>query len=100
MKSALLATALFPFTAPAMSAAMKAFTVENLVTLERLSDPRVSPDGHRLAYVVRETDLPNNKGVRNIWLLDLNDSKAAARKITGGTGNNDTPRWSVDGKSL
>ncbi len=100
MKSTLYAAALLLSAAPAMSAEMKAFTVQDLVTLERISDPRVSPDGHRVAYVVRETDLPNNKGIRNIWLLDLGDTQAAPRKMTGGSGNNDTPRWSADGKSL
>lgn len=100
MKAVLLATTLFLSTAPAMSAEMKAFTVQDLVTLERISDPRVSPDGHSVAYVMRETDLPNNKGIRNIWSLDLDNAKATPRKLTGGSGNNDTPRWSADGKTL
>ena len=100
MKSILFATALLLSATPAMSAPTKPFTVQDLVTLERISDPRVSPDGHSVAYVLRETDLPNNKGIRNIWLLDQRSSKNAPRKLTGGTGNNDTPRWSADGKSL
>ena len=100
MKSILFATALLLSAMPAMSAPTKAFTVQDLVTLERISDPRVSPDGQRVVYVLRETDLPNNKGIRNIWLLDLGNSKAAPRKLTGGTGNNDTPRWATDGQSL
>lgn len=79
---------------------MKAFTVHDLVTLDRISDPRISPDGLSVAYVVRETDLPNNKGIRNIWLLDLAKGDAAPRKLTGSPGNNDTPRWSVDGQSI
>lgn len=79
---------------------MKAFTVQDLVTLERLSDPRISPDGRSLACVLRETDLPANQGIRSIWLLDLANDKAQARKLTGSAGNNDTPRWSADGKSI
>lgn len=79
---------------------MKAFTVQDLVTLDRISDPRVSPDGRSVAYVVRETDLPNNKGIRNIWLLDLENIEAKPRRLTTGTGNNDTPRWSSDGQSI
>lgn len=79
---------------------MKAFTVQDLVTLDRISDPRISPDNRRVAYVVRETDLPNNKGIRNIWLLDLENSKAVPRKLTTSSGNNDTPRWSSDGQSI
>jgi dipeptidyl aminopeptidase/acylaminoacyl peptidase len=104
MKFALLAAALMLSASPAMSAEMKsehkAFTVQDLVTLERVSDPRVSPDGRSLAYVLRETDMPNNKGVKSIWLLDLGSANAVPRKFSGGNGNSDTPRWSADGKSL
>ena len=38
------------------------FTVEDLVSLKRLSDPQVSPDGRYVAYVLRETDMDANKG--------------------------------------
>lgn len=100
MKSVPFAASLLLGAAPATSAKMKAFTVQDLVTLERVSDPRVSPDGRHVAYVLRETDLPNNKGVHGIWLLDLDDSKTAPRKLTGGAGSNDTPRWAADGKSI
>ena len=38
------------------------FTVEDLLSLKRLSDPQVSPDGRYVAYVLRETDMDANKG--------------------------------------
>ncbi|TXH06391.1 MAG: S9 family peptidase [Nevskiaceae bacterium] len=106
MKSTLLAAALLIAAGPALSAEMKtdhaagkAFTVQDLVMMERVSDPRVSPDGTRVAYTLRQTDLPNNKGVTSVWLLAL-DGKSAPRKLTGGSGNSDNPRWSPDGQSL
>src|SRR5689334_3042934 len=76
----------------------RAFTVHDLVMMERISDPHVSPDAHYVVYTVRETDLPNNKGVYNLWLLDLSDVNAKPRKITisGAT----DPRWSSDGKAI
>jgi len=79
-------------------AAPHAFTVQDLVMMERVSDPHISPDGHNVSYTLRETDLANNKGVFNIWLLDLRDVNASPRKLTS-TGGSDA-RWSADGKSL
>ena len=38
------------------------FTVEDLVRMKRVSDPQVSPDGARVVYVQRETDMQANKG--------------------------------------
>lgn len=73
-------------------------TPETLVTLDRVSDPQLSPDGTRVAYTLRRTDLDANKGVRAIWLLDLSTGVTAA--ATGGSGNSDTPRWAPDGRTL
>lgn len=47
------------------------FTAEDLVSMARLSDPRVSPDGSRVAYVLRTTDLEANKGRTDLWLVAL-----------------------------
>jgi len=85
-------------TAAVTQATPRAFTVQDLVMMERVSDPHVSPDARYVSYTLRETDLANNKGVTNIWLLDLRDANAAPRKITSG-GASDA-RWSTDGKSL
>ena len=34
----------------------RGFTVEDLVNLDRVSDPRLSPDGGHVAFGLRETD--------------------------------------------
>ena len=72
------------------------FTAADLVRLERVSDPHVSPNGHTVAYSVRETDWEANKGRTSIWLVDLKDKQP--RRITS-TGN-ESPRWSPDGNTL
>ena len=46
------------------------FTAADLVSLNRVSDPQVSPDGRYVAYVLRETDLEANKGRTDLWLLE------------------------------
>ncbi|HEY0975699.1 MAG TPA: S9 family peptidase [Solimonas sp.] len=75
----------------------RAFTVHDLVRLDRVSDPRLSPDGRHVAYTLRSTDYDANKGVQQLWLLDL--SSGAKRALTT-SASNYAPRWSNDGKQL
>ena len=36
--------------------------------MDRISDPRVSPDGTRVAFTVRTTDLAGNRGRNDVWI--------------------------------
>jgi dipeptidyl aminopeptidase/acylaminoacyl peptidase len=81
-------------------AAPTPFTVEDLVRLKRISDPQVSPDGHVLAFVQRETDMEANKGRTSIWLLDLLDPAGEPQRASGGAFNDSSPRWASDGRTL
>jgi dipeptidyl aminopeptidase/acylaminoacyl peptidase len=74
------------------------FTAHDLVSLERVSDPRLSPDGRYVAYQLRETDLAANKGVHGVWLLDLSQKGSAPRRLTTRGSESNTPRWSADGR--
>ena len=76
------------------------FTVEDLVLLKRISDPRLSPDGRRVAFVQRETDLDANKGRTSLWLLDLTPGTAPPRRLTDVKANDSSPRWSPDSRTL
>jgi dipeptidyl aminopeptidase/acylaminoacyl peptidase len=76
------------------------FTVEDLVMLKRVSDPEVAPDGRRVAYVQRETDLAANKGRTSLWLLDLTRPDRAPLRLTDGKANDSSPRWASDSHTL
>jgi dipeptidyl aminopeptidase/acylaminoacyl peptidase len=76
------------------------FTVEDLVVLKRVSDPQVSPDGRRLAFVQRETDMQANKGRTSLWLLDLAAAAASPQRLTDLADNASSPRWAPDGRAL
>jgi dipeptidyl aminopeptidase/acylaminoacyl peptidase len=80
--------------------AKRPFTPKDLVILDRVSDPQVSPDGKSLAFTLRETDFAANKGVRSLWRLSLRDKNAQPQRLSAQGSNSDTPRWSPDGKSL
>ena len=75
-------------------------TVEDLVRLKRVSDPQLSPDGRRVVYVQRETDMEANKGRTSLWLLDLERPGAVPARLTDGKANDSSPRWAPDGKTL
>ncbi|HEY9546202.1 MAG TPA: S9 family peptidase, partial [Solimonas sp.] len=76
----------------------RALTALDLVNLKRVSDPRISPDGKSVAYTLRTTDYDANKGITQIWLLDL--ATQASRPLTSGETSSSSARWSGDGQSL
>jgi dipeptidyl aminopeptidase/acylaminoacyl peptidase len=79
-----------------MKTADRPFTAQDLVRLERVSDPRISPDRRRVAYSLRSTDYAQNKGTTNLWLLDLQSGQRRALTQSGGH----SARWAPDGSSL
>ncbi len=80
------------------SAERRPFTAEDLVMMNRISDPQVSPDGTRIAYVLRTTDLEANKGRTDLWMVGLDGS--APRRLTTDPASDSSPRFSADGASL
>ena len=83
---------------PARAADRRPFDVQDLVTLQRVSDPRPSPDGKQVVYVLRTTDLEANRGRTDLWLTGI-DGKGA-RRLTTSPENESSPRWSPDGKAV
>ncbi len=74
------------------------FTVHDLLAMDRISDPRVSPDGKRVVFTSRVTNLEKNKGANDLWLVNV-DGSGPRRLTTHSAGSHD-PRWSGDGKSI
>jgi dipeptidyl aminopeptidase/acylaminoacyl peptidase len=68
------------------------FTVEDMLKLKRISDPQLSPDGTRIAYVVTEVSLGDNSRRNQIQFVPPVEQGRSAQ----GT----RPRWSPDGKRL
>ncbi|HET6432110.1 S9 family peptidase [Dyella sp.] len=72
------------------------FTVRDLVMLDRVSDPQLSPDGRYAAFSVRTTDYAANKGVSAVFVQDLRNGSAPRKVVEKGG----SARWSADGHSL
>ncbi len=102
-KNLAFAIALLGISNAALSEAMKpelkqGFTVQDLVTLQRVSDPRISPDGTLLLYALRETDMAANKGINGLWLSNIDGSNAKRLSAKGQSVSN--ARFAPDGKSV
>lgn len=82
---------------PAASAAGRPMTVEDLLRLQRISDPQISPDGSRILYTVSNANLDANRNDSNIWLASTKGTPA--RQLTY-TGKDRSARWSPDGKRI
>ena len=63
------------------------------------SDPRLSPDGSTVAYVVTTIDSDANEYRSRVWLA-ATDGSSPARAFTAGTHRDAKPRWSPDGRQL
>jgi dipeptidyl aminopeptidase/acylaminoacyl peptidase len=82
------------------SAAGRPFTATDLARQERVSDPRISPDGRFVAYNVRSTDWEANRGVNALWVMERGATGAPPRLIRDQEKSATSPRWSADGHWL
>jgi dipeptidyl aminopeptidase/acylaminoacyl peptidase len=74
------------------------FSIQDLVRLERISDVATSPDGKRLVYTLRSTDMEANKGRTSVFILDLGKRGAAPQRLVDGGDNSNSAEWSKDGR--
>ncbi len=82
---------------PAAAAGPHPFGIHDMLAMDRIADPRVSPDGSRVAFAVSVTDLAANRRRSSLWLAPTDGGPA--RRLTT-AGSDSQPRWSPDGKAL
>ncbi|MCS0631596.1 S9 family peptidase [Telluria mixta] len=87
-------------TAFGATAALRGFTVEDLVTMERVGSPAVSPDGGRVVYTVRTTDMGKNRGHTDLYLVDLRAASPAPQRLTSDAASSTDPEWSPNGDAI
>ncbi|WP_409265408.1 prolyl oligopeptidase family serine peptidase [Massilia sp. BHUDP2] len=98
--SGLLPMAAAALVATSASAAPRGFTVEDLVNMERVGSPAVSPDASRVVYTVRSTDMSKNRGHTELWMLDLRTVGAAPQRLTTHGSSSTEPEWSPSGDAI
>ena len=78
--------------------ATRVLTVDDLFRIQRVSDPRVSPDGKWVAYVVATPDLAADKSTSRIWMVAVAGGDPIPLTTKGSSAS--SARWSPDGKYL
>ncbi|HEY8023421.1 MAG TPA: S9 family peptidase [Burkholderiaceae bacterium] len=76
------------------------FTVEDMVRMERVGSPVLSPDASRVVYTVRATDIEKNHGHTELWMLDLRSPHAQPQALTHSAANSSEPEWSANGDAV
>ncbi len=81
----------------------KLFGTEAALRVARVSSPRISPDGSRVAYLVSETKMEKDepgKTTTQLWVVPAAGPASAARQYTRGDKSVSDISWSPDGKML
>jgi dipeptidyl aminopeptidase/acylaminoacyl peptidase len=81
-----------------MPESKRGFLPEDIERLQQVSEPRVSPDGQSVAYVVTTVDAAADAYRSHLWIAPLTGGEP--RQLTRGTGRDGSPRWSPDGACL
>jgi dipeptidyl aminopeptidase/acylaminoacyl peptidase len=78
--------------------AKRAIVAEDLLRIRGVSDPQISPDGDRVAFVVTQASEENDEYTSNIWVVHT--AGGPPRRFTAGLRRDYGPRWSLDGMRL
>ena len=81
-------------------AAPRGFAVEDLVRLERVGSPALSPDASRVVYTVRSTNMEKNKANTQLWMIDLRSATPKPVRLTQGDASSTDPEWSPKGDAI
>lgn len=74
------------------------FSVHDMLAMDRIGDPHVSPDGEWVVFTLRSTDLEANRGRTDLWLISIDGH--GLRQLTSHPASDFSPSWAPDGQSI
>jgi len=83
---------------PAAALAQHPFDVRDLIAMDRVSSPAVSPDGRSVVFVVSALDLEANRRRTDLWMVDA--AGGEPRRLTSHPASDVSPVWAPDGQSV
>ncbi|HEV7432902.1 MAG TPA: hypothetical protein VGN77_07655, partial [Steroidobacteraceae bacterium] len=84
--------------AAAAPPARRALTSDDIYRMEAVSEPRISPDGQSIAYLVTTSDREADEVRSAIWMVGWDGTQPL--RLTNPSSSIDSPRWSPDGRYL
>ena len=87
-----------PFAAPGQGATLKPIAFDDFISIKRVTDLQLSPDGSSIAYVVTVMDKAANRGTSDIWLVPSRGGEP--RRLISNPAADMNPRWSPDGRTI
>jgi dipeptidyl aminopeptidase/acylaminoacyl peptidase len=76
----------------------RSYTIEDLMKVRRVGDPRVSPDGNQVAFTIGDVNFDANRVVTQIYVTSI--ERGSMKQLTTGDRSSSSPRWSPDGKKI
>jgi len=86
------------FTAAQPAGNTHPFSVHDMLAMDRISEPKVSPDGKCIVFTLRKTDLEANRGRTDLWLIGTDGE--GLKQLTTDPENDYNPCFCPDGKSI
>ncbi|HOT00917.1 MAG TPA: S9 family peptidase [Acidobacteriota bacterium] len=71
------------------------FSVHDMLAMDRVSEPAVSPDGKLVVFTLRRTDLDANRGRTDLWVVGTDGT--GLRRLTTHEAGDNNPVWSPCG---
>ena len=88
-----------PALTPSAVAQTRGVTAEDYFAFETLAEPRFSPDGSTIAFVVTTIDQKQNRRRSALWSVPADGSREPS-VLTTALQSSNSPRWSPDGKAI
>src|ERR1044072_6883737 len=80
------------------AAQTRTYTVEDLLRVRRVDNPRVSPDGRQVVFTIGDVNYDANKFVTQIYVTSI--AGGEIKRLTSADTSSSAPRWSPDGKKI
>ena len=74
------------------------FTIESMMKVRRVGDPRISPNSKRVAFTIGDVNFDANRVITQIYVMPVDGGEMKA--LTSGDRSATNPRWSPDGKKI
>ena len=87
-----------PSAVAAQSGGPRPIAFDDFIAIQRVTDPQLSPDGTRIAFVITVMDKTANRGLSDIWIVPARGGEP--RRLTSSPASDTGPRWSPDGRTI